>query len=230
MTAEFYDLLHASSYHATATALIDRWFDEPAVGVIDAGAGTGLATAVLAGRCHVTVHAVEPSPSMRAVLLSRLAGRPALLSHVRVYDRPVQHLGLHRAADFTLCLNMMASLDPIERGSALTALATAMVRGGTLVVQRPPDTPNPARSTLPTWQLGGDEYGGDVTCTATGPATVEWCFTYRVRRGDVVLRELSETFPGHLVSPAEFDAELRAAGFMPVDSDQPDIVIAKRIG
>jgi len=96
VTAEFYDLLQATRYVQRADAVLSRWLGRPRVGALDVGAGTGLATELLAKRCDVTVHAVEPTRSMRTVLLSRLAGRPELLepyafmpvrSRISVYAR-----------------------------------------------------------------------------------------------------------------------------------------------
>jgi SAM-dependent methyltransferase len=228
VTAEFYDLLQATVYARTATDLLDRWMGRPAIGVLDVGAGTGLATELLAQRCTVTVHAVEPTRSMRSVLLSRLAGRPELLSHVRVHALPLQRLGLARVADFALCLNTIGTLDRRERHDVLDALAWAMTPGGTLVVQRPPDGPYANGATLPSWELGGDTYAGDVTCTPTTPDRIEWTFTYRVTRGDSVIREEIETFDGYLASAADFTAELGRAGFEVVDEGTHDVMVARR--
>jgi SAM-dependent methyltransferase len=230
VTAEFYDLLHAADYVTTTERLLDRWLGDPIVGVLDVGAGTGIATGLLARRCRVTVHAVEPAASMRAVLLSRLAGRPELLSRIRLHARTVQRLGLQRVADFALCLNTMSGFNQEARAAALDALARALVPGATLVVQRPPSDPGADRYDLPSWYLGGDVYGGDVACTPIGEDLVEWRFTYRITRDDVIVREQVETFQGHLASADNFDAQLTKAGFALIDTDGPDIVIARRIG
>jgi SAM-dependent methyltransferase len=229
VTAEFYDLLQATDFARIAERLLDRWLGDPQVGVLDIGAGTGLATALLARRVAVTVHAVEPAASMRAVLLSRLAGHQDLLSRVRVHARTVDRVGLRDAADFALCLNTMSTLEPAERAAGLDALATAMVPGGVLVVQRPPASPGPARADLPCWYLGGDVYGGEIACTRTGDETVEWRFTYRVTRDDVTVREQVETFDGYLATPECFAEQLARAGFASVDADDPEIVVARRI-
>jgi SAM-dependent methyltransferase len=230
VTAEFYDVLHSARYLRQTQALLDRWLGTPRLGVIDVGAGTGLGTALLARRCDVPIHAIEPSRSMRAVLLSRLAGQEELLSRVHVHPCGVQALNLHRQADFALCLNTMGTLDAGERADALTSLARAMVDGGRLVVQRPPTHVETSRALLPSWKLGDETYGGEVTSTPVGEGVMEWRFTYRVTRGDVVVRREQETFRGHTAPPDAFAEELRRAGFTVVGTAEPDVVVAARAG
>jgi SAM-dependent methyltransferase len=228
VTAEFYDLLHAADYLRVTERLLDRWLGEPAVAVLDVGAGTGLGTVALAARCHTPIHAIEPAASMRAILLSRLAGRSALLHRITVHAAPVEHLDLEAMADFALCLNTMSTLDERARRDGLAAIARAMVAGGRLLVERPPENLGPTRTTLPTWPLGEDRYGGETERIRVGPDEIEWRFTYRVVRGDAVVREATEVFRGYLISAAAFDEELRAAGFEPEHTDEPDFVIARR--
>ncbi|WP_155375774.1 class I SAM-dependent methyltransferase [Catellatospora vulcania] len=228
VTAEFYDLLQAAEQLAVSGRLLDRWLGSPEVGVLDVGAGTGLAVSLLARRCAVPVHAVEPAASMRAVLLSRIAGQSEVLPRVRVHARNVQDLGLVGVADFAWCLNTMAGLDVSDRAAALRALATALVPGGRLVVQRPPAHAADGRRDLPSWQLGGDLYSGEVVTTPVGADRVRWRFSYRVSREGALVREETEVFDGHLATESGFDAELAAAGFTVVGADDPDIVIARR--
>jgi SAM-dependent methyltransferase len=226
VTAEFYDVLHAADYLATTRRLLDRWLGTPKRAVIDVGAGTGLGTALLASRTDVPVHAIEPSRSMRAVMLSRLAEHGEMLSRVRVHTCGVQNLRLRPAADFALCLNIMATFDAYERASALSALAGAMVPAGRLVVQCPPTEAVASRNDLPSMRVGGETYGGYVTATPRNDTQIEWCFTYRVTRGDVLVRQETETFAGYAVCRGEFRAELRTAGFIPHDVDEPEICVA----
>jgi SAM-dependent methyltransferase len=229
-TAEYYDLLQAARYVQRADGLLSRWLGRPRVGALDVGAGTGLATELLAKRCGVTVHAVEPTRSMRTVLLSRLARHPELLDHVRVHARPIQDLGLRRVADFGLCLNTMGTLDRDERSDALAALADALTSDATLVLQRPPAAPGRAHTALPAWSLGGDVYSGEVTCTEGRPGAIEWRFTYRVTRDDAVIREEAETFDGFVVAAGDFDGEMGDAGFVVTDVEDHDVVVARRSG
>lgn len=227
-TAEFYDLLQGTQYVAVAERLIARWLGTPTAGVLDVGAGTGLATELLARTTTVPVYAVEPAAPMRTVLLSRLAGRPDLLDHVRVHAAPVQELGLVGVADAALCLNTMGCLDGSERSAVLAAIATALVPDAVLIVQRPPATVAATLRRLPSWHLGGDVYGGEVTGTPLGTDRVQWRFTYRVTRDGVLLRTVEEAFTGYATPYESFDEELARAGFTPSAVDDPDIVIARR--
>ncbi|NUT19839.1 MAG: class I SAM-dependent methyltransferase [Hamadaea sp.] len=225
VTAEFYDLLQADEFRRLAERLIRRWLGTPEVGVLDVGAGTGLATALLAEQAGVVVHAVEPAGAMRAVLLSRLAGQPHLLNRVRVHAVGVQHVGLKAVADFAWCVNTMACLDPLERAEGLAAMRAALVLGGRLVVQRPPHRLEPPWE-LPSRRLGDDLYTGQVTCADAGPGKALWRFVYRVTRDDHVVREARESFEVHLAEPWAFADELRAAGFDPIAQDEKEIVVA----
>jgi hypothetical protein len=121
----------------------------------------------------------------------------------------------------------MGLLDSSDRRAALIAIARAVVPGGTLVVQRPPDRAGPDIRALPSWELGGDMYGGEVVASPAGEGEIDWRFDYRVTRSGVVVREESETFHGYLVSAPAFDAELSDAGFALVDRDAPDVVVAR---
>jgi len=234
VTAEFYDVLHATRYLESTRRILDRFLGAPMVGVIDVGAGTGLGTALLAERCRVPVHAVEPSAAMRAVLLSRLAGRPDVLSRVHVHTGPVQDLKLIDVADFVLCLNTMGTLDAPARAGALVSLRRALVPCGRMVVETPPSVLPTQTHRLPSWNLGDEVYGGSVT--AVSPATTEptrtagdqtftWRFEYQVTNGDELVRSEHESFTGYVV--ADFEPELASAGFEITDRDQA-IIVASR--
>lgn len=160
--------------------------------------------------------------------MSRLAGQEELLSRVHVHTAPVQRLNLHNEADFTLCLNTMGTLDSAERADALAALARAMTRGGRLVIESPPTEVAASHALLPSWSLGDEIYGGEVTSTPVSDGVIEWRFIYRVTNGDAVVRQEQETFHGYVVPADAFDEELRRAGFSVVGADGPGVVIARR--
>lgn len=227
VTAEFYDLLHAAKYLHRTRALLDRWLGNPNVGVLDVGAGTGLGTDLLARRCSVMVHAVEPARSMRAVLLSRLAAEADLLPRVRVHAKPVQQLGLRDVADFALCLNTMATLDVGERSTVLNALAVALVPGGRLVVECPPARADETTAPLASCRIGGEVFSGEVACLRISDEVVQWRFTYRVLDGERVVRQERESFDGFLVSPDDFGRELDVAGLEVIDRDADDVVLTR---
>ena len=229
VTAEFYDILHAPEYLKLAERVLTSWLGSPRLAVLDVGAGTGLDTVALAARCRVPIHAVEPAASMRAVLLSRLSGQLDLLERVTVHAAPMEQLGLTRMADFALCLNLLGTLDADQRRGTLAALARALVAGGRLVVQPPPERPGPPRADLPSWRLGEERYGGEATCERVDGDRLRWRFRYRVTRGDRIVREETEAFDGFLVPAPRFAAELTAAGFTIEAHDAPDLLIARLV-
>jgi SAM-dependent methyltransferase len=229
VTAEFYDILHAPEYLKLAERVLASWLGTPRLAVLDVGAGTGLGTVALAARCRVPIHAVEPAAGMRTVLLSRLAGQHDLLDRVTVHAVGMEQLGLTRMADFALCLNVLAMMDADHRRATLDALAQALVDGGRLVLQAPPEVPGPPRADLPSWRLGEEQYGGEAVCERADGERVRWRFTYRVTRGTAIIREETEAFDGFLVPAARFAQELSTAGFTVESHDHPDLLIARRL-
>jgi SAM-dependent methyltransferase len=171
---------------------------------------------------------------MRAVLLSRLAGRPDVLSRVHVHTSRVEDLKLIDAADFVLCLNTMGTLGAPARAGALESLHRALVPGGRMVVEAPPSVLPTRAHRLPSWNLGDEVYGGSVIAVSpatTGPTrsagdqTFTWRFEYQVTNGDELVRSEHESFTGYVV--ADFEPELASAGFEITDRDQA-IIVASR--
>lgn len=88
LSAEFYDASARGSGWAGELALSARvlaGFDPDAGPLLDIGAGTGLSTIALAEALpRAQIVALEPSRAMRAVLLSRVLGRPETKDRVTV--------------------------------------------------------------------------------------------------------------------------------------------------
>jgi SAM-dependent methyltransferase len=117
-----------------ATALADV---DPDTGpVLELGAGTGLGTDVLLDTLVNEVLAVEPSASMRGVLLARLADRgtdrvtvfPGGASEAPLPDRIAAVVGMH----------MVGHLAPPERKRLWAAVAGRLSPGGPVVLNVQP--------------------------------------------------------------------------------------------
>ena len=109
--------------------------------VVDLGAGTGLGTLAVAAACPARIWAVEPSTTMRAVLLHRLAVAPELAGRVSVLagaapealDRvPTPVAGV-------LATHVLGHLSPEERSALLGWLAAHLAADGfALLTHQPP--------------------------------------------------------------------------------------------
>ncbi len=222
-------MLHRERYRTRARRLLSVTDCRPTTGVLEVGAGSGLVTTVLAEAYpDVPILAVEPAGPMRALLLAKLAAAADLRSRVTVYPAEVQALDLERVADLAVCVDVAATLAPDQRRAVWAATARALVPGGLLLVESPPPVPESGRSSLPCVRVGLDRYTGEVTAAATGPGTVRWRFTYRVLRGDRVLREVAEEFDGWSVDPGELRTELAAAGFVAGAAVAGDVLVLRR--
>ena len=84
VSAPFYDLFHESWCVPKLRRSLSSLLAGVRRSILQVGAGTGLVTASLADWTPAEIFALEPSATMRAVLLSRLSSRPDLLSRVTV--------------------------------------------------------------------------------------------------------------------------------------------------
>lgn len=231
-SAEFYDLLHARAYHRHAQVLA-----APAaaarVGIVEVGAGTGLVTQVLINASIVPVHAVEPAPAMRALLLSRLhppVGGSAA-DRVTVHACSALDLSLTGQADLVVCLRMIPCLPPDERRALWRTAADLLVPGGLLLLDRPPVRlpSRPTRRSLGEVRLGIDSYRGHVTARADGEGRIRCNYTYLVCRRGRVLRRAEETFLLRPMTPQELAEELARAGLALEDDLTADVLRVRRM-
>ena len=224
VSAEFYDVLQARDERERA----DRLFASPArrarSGIIEVGAGSGLVTQVLARAATVPVHAIEPNPAMRALLLSRLAAAPnEHRARVTVHPEPVQELWPREhapAADLAVCSKVVATLDPHERRETWAALARLVGPDGLLLIDPPPTTApeSPRTQVLRQVAVGDDVYSGflsetPVRGTTAGADRIHLEYTYQVRRDGELLREEREEFDLWPVGSEQLRWELACAGW-----------------
>ncbi|MFB8201668.1 class I SAM-dependent methyltransferase [Kitasatospora purpeofusca] len=231
VSAEFYDLLQAE----TDRRLAERRFGPAAArarrAVLDVGAGTGIVTEVLLHTSGVPVHAVEPAPAMRAALASRLAHLGAdQRARVTVHPETLEAAGLTEIADLAVASNVIACLDPATRRTTWKAIAAALVPGGLLLFDPPPDhlpdRPEPAIRLGPV-RVGPDHYSADVT-RHPHRGVLQAVFVYRVERDGEVLREEQETFDLWPAPAERLTEELAGAGLHLVRAPSTGLMAARR--
>ncbi|MEO3777825.1 class I SAM-dependent methyltransferase [Micromonospora sp. B11E3] len=207
---------------------------DPAHGpVLDVGAGTGLGTQILADACPTaTVLAVEPSPVLRAVLLSRVAADADLRERVTVLAGDALSASLPEQLGAVLAANMIGHLPPQDRREFWHRVAARLSPGAPLVVNlQPPAEPAVVGfATFGAVRIGRHTYEGGGAAEPAAPDTVTWRMRYRVLDGDgVALREHTVDYPWHVLSEYDLRTELAEAGLR-AEVGPMDVVRAVRAG
>lgn len=222
--AEFYDLM-AIPYLAQvepvlATMLAD--VDTIAGPVVDIGAGTGLSTVAVADALpDADLVAVEPSPAMRAVLMSRLAARRDLRERITVRPNGFLDTALPDRCAAVVALGVIGHFDATARHRVWSTIAAALAPEGSAVieVQRPGRVAEVAERRYTRARAGALTYEGWSRAQRVDTETLVWRMTYRTYEGD---RLLQQTVAEHRVWPADaaqLTREAEAAGLRPMSAD-----------
>ena len=217
--AEFYDVLARRFVEALREPLASALAGaNPTVGpVLDIGAGTGLSTVLVAEAiADAEILAIEPSPSLRAILLSRLAARDDLRGRVtvlpRTFEQAEAHLPTHVGG--AVVLGSLGHLQTAERGRLWEFLARGLGPGCPGVVQLlAPERPEGQPLTrYASEQIGRRTYEGWSAAEPAGAQCLRWTMTYRIVENGRLLEE--RTVPQNYATPgqAALVAEAAAAG------------------
>ncbi|MEV8427129.1 class I SAM-dependent methyltransferase [Streptomyces sp. HUAS 31] len=231
VSAEFYDILQADRDRARVHRFYARDVRTARGGVLDVGAGTGRVTLMSLAESRVPVHAVEPTRSMRSLLMTRLAALPAdMRTRVTVHPQGLGEAGLREVADVAICHNTIGCLPPDARRALWPAVAGALVPGGVLLVHLPPDRlpRDEVTHVLPAQKVGQHVYGGRMVMSADADR-IRTRFDYWVGGARGVLREYTETFWMWPASRTEVIAELAGSGFVPLPRRADPAVLAVRL-
>jgi SAM-dependent methyltransferase len=215
-TAPFYDVM-ASSFWASlgpapAGLLVD--VDPTAGPVIDLGAGTGRSTVVIGESVmEGEMWAVEPSPSMRAMLLGHLGWRADLWGRVTVVAGDAVGFDWPQQVAAVVACNMIGHLDVGERAALWQRLATTVAGGFAVIGLQPPSRPARLDCTeMTSVDVGHHRYVGLAEAEPTGPRSMRWTMTYRKIAGPSVIEEAVNTFDWWTVDVDDIRDEVTDAG------------------
>jgi SAM-dependent methyltransferase len=128
--------------------------------VLDLGAGSGLGVRQLAQTTRARIIAVEPSLTMRAVLLARIVDDSTLTDRVSVLAGAVPDVFEQlpgQVAGF-VCGHMLAHLSPADRAQTFAALAGRLAPTGAGVVTVNGMTAPPSGPAVEERLIGGHRY------------------------------------------------------------------------
>jgi SAM-dependent methyltransferase len=215
ISVPFYDLFHESGHVPRIRANLPPLLAGVRRGILEIGAGTGLLTTALADLTPGEIFALEPSASMRAVLLSRLTSRPELLSRVTVLPCDALSVRLDEPSQAVVMINVMYALEPDYRRRLWPLLAGVLETGGVLVFtwrDGGPPAPHPLRE-LESRQVGRHTYTVLSEILDSGEEACRARYLYRITEGGTVISE--EEITGRSYRPPwnVLRRELAEAGF-----------------
>lgn len=189
-----YDLF-AMSHRPAQEAALERLLPRlrPEAGpILDIGAGSGANTAAVLERVpDAHVLALEPSRAMRALALSRIAGRPEWHERVTVLPDDFFAASLPARIGGAILTGVIGHFDPGERSAVLAELAARLPAGGAalLDLQHPerPRRVEPAEFTAAA--VGGLSYRGIAEAWPIDTELMRWRVTYLCLEGERVLTE-----------------------------------------
>ncbi|WP_454197297.1 class I SAM-dependent methyltransferase [Nocardia sp. Marseille-Q1738] len=201
--AEFYDLM-AIPYVAQAEPVLAELLaevDTVAGPIVDIGAGTGLSTVMIADALpDAELVAVEPAPTMRAVLMSRLAARKDLRERITVLPSGFLDCVLPDRCAAVVALGVIGHFDAAARPRVWSTIAAALAPGGSAVVevQRPGRVSEVAERRYTQARAGALRYEGWSAAHPVDADALIWRMTYRAYRDQLLVQE---TVAEHRVWP-----------------------------
>jgi SAM-dependent methyltransferase len=184
---------------------------------LEIGPGTGRITLAVAERAAV-VWCLERSPTMRAVLLAKLAERPDLWGRVTVLPGSAPTFRLGRRFDYIYLAGVLEHVPASDRSLLFAAVAEHLVPGGIvamdMVLMLPaPDEPERELSQV---RLGECRYTYSLQAERIGPDLSRLRMTYRTFLHDELIATDVVTRLHRMHRPGPVLTDLAAVGLVPV--------------
>lgn len=230
--ADIYDAVSAPSWEILGPALRAslKHGDPSGHPVVDLGAGTGLATAVVAQSWpDVEILAIEPSTALRPALMTRIMLISGLRERVTVLPTDLAGAELPERLGGLVAANVLGHLQPEERQLLWRILAERLVDGaaGVIGVQPPAQPVSIPETLFGTVRVGRRNYEGWGAAEPAGDDTVTWHMTWRIREHSNLVEERSADVTWWTVSEDAVAAEMRDVGLDPIVGGA-GFVIAKK--
>ncbi|RKR88341.1 hypothetical protein BDK92_2655 [Micromonospora pisi] len=227
-SAEYIDILIAEAWGFFAPGLAEalRGLSGTTGVTVDLGAGSGRGVAVICAALpdDSPVLAVEPSPSLRAVLLARAHEDVRLRERVTVSPTDALGTPLPDHIRALVAMNMIGHLSPDDRQVLWGRAAPRLVPGGGVILNlSPPTSPTHiARSRMSSRKVGDLTYEGWASAEVVGDHQVRWHMTYLVQRDGQPVSELVVEYDWWVLDEAELGKELAEHGLTTRRTGPPD--------
>lgn len=216
--AGYYDLLHVWPFEPARVSFFTNL--TPHGGdVLEIGPGTGRMTLPVAERA-ASVLCLERSPTMRAVLLTKLALQPELRNRVTVLDLAAPGFNLGRRFDYVYLAAVLEHVPATARPGLFATLAEHLSMDGVLAMdmvyqEDEESSDQPERETRSARQ-GECRYTLSSAAWPTGPDLARVRHVYRTYHRDVLVATETVSRDHHLHRPPGVVADLRSVGLAAV--------------
>lgn len=211
--------LFAAPYQDAQRAALRRAlpsFQPDAGPILDVGAGSGaLAEELLCAVPEASVVALEPSPSMRALLLGRVARHPEWFPRITVRPESFFDATLPERIGGAIAFGVLGHFDGDARRALLAELAGRLPAGAGFALDLQ-DPERPARVEAYEFSaatVGDVEYRGIAEAWPVDEERMRWRMTYLAVEGERVLSEETGEHVYHHPAPERFREEAEEAGF-----------------
>ena len=225
--AEYHEVHMPTVWDRLRAVVSDTFGDIGLEGVIvDVGAGSGLGSAMIAEITDAEIIALEPSTTMRAMMVARL-DTAGVLERVTVIPEPVPQglAGLPERVDGVIVAHMLGHLAGAERIELLEWIAASLRPGRTALLtvsaEAPPDGTEPV---VQERTVGRFVYR--ATSHMPGPGRFEGLFEVIDQEQRVVL-SLDDATSWEAVTVADIQAAT-AGHPVEVTEPQPGVVLVSR--
>ncbi|WP_067599070.1 class I SAM-dependent methyltransferase [Nocardiopsis listeri] len=206
-------------HHGTTVADALRDLPTDAGPVVDAGAGGGLGTRLIARtlpRAHVL--AIEPSLPLRSVLLSRVFEDPHLRPRVTVDGDDLLSARLPNRLGGVVAANLIGHFSPHERDRLWEDLVARLTPGAFVLLNLPaPVEPERVgRTRMAELHIGGRHYVGWAEAEPIGTEQLSWNMTYEVYEGDRLISRDEIHYAWWTLSEQALHAEATPHGLLVV--------------
>ncbi len=160
------------------------------------------------------MYALEPSPEMRALALTKVAAHPEWFDRVTIRPEAFGAAPLPDAIGAAILLGVLGHFTPDERAALFAALAARLPEGGaTLMDLQPPARPTRVEPyEVASARIGDLTYHGVTEGWPLDGERMHWRMTCRTCDDDRVLTEESAEYVFRHPDPETIRAELRATG------------------
>jgi hypothetical protein len=216
LSAEYIDIMSAEPWESFGPALSGALHGlEPdgAASLIDVGAGSGLGTQVIAQSLpDVEIVAVEPSVSLRSVLLARVHADEQLRSRVTVLADDFLGARLPDRWGGMVAMNVIGHFDRFQRTRMWKLLDERLAPGGRAILNLLPPTtavavPETRGSAV---RVGRRRYEGWARAEPTGEDQLTWHMTYRTYHDATLVDERRVSYDWWVFTAEQLQEEIAA--------------------